>query len=111
MPDAYPTAPPDGAEFGLADLAATGRLARAVAMQARPGDVIGLWGGLGLGKTSFARAFIRAGGAESEEVPSPTFTLVQVYDLSDAAVWHFDLARLVGHGPWTARLPEIAAHV
>ena len=82
--------------IALADLAATGRLAAALAARARAGDVIALSGGLGAGKTAFARAFIHArrGGDAVSEVPSPTFTLVQVYDLPDAAVWHFDLYRI-----------------
>lgn len=80
----------------LKDLAATEALAGALARRARPRDVIALRGGLGMGKTAFARAFIRAraGGDEIAEVPSPTFTLVQVYDLPDVPVWHFDLYRL-----------------
>jgi tRNA threonylcarbamoyladenosine biosynthesis protein TsaE len=83
-------------EIEIADIAATERLAARVAAAARRGDVIALAGGLGLGKTTFARAFIRArpGGADVAEVPSPTFTLVQVYELEEAAVWHFDLYRL-----------------
>jgi len=80
----------------LPNLAATGALAAAVAGQAAARDVIALWGGLGVGKTAFARFFIRArpGGEAVTEVPSPTFTLVQTYELPDAAVWHFDLYRL-----------------
>jgi tRNA threonylcarbamoyladenosine biosynthesis protein TsaE len=77
----------------LADEQATAALAGRVAALALPGDVIALSGELGAGKTSFARAFIRARGGE-EIVPSPTFTLVQTYDLPDGAVWHFDLYRL-----------------
>ena len=63
---------------------------------AEAGDVIALRGELGSGKTSFARGFIRALGRGDEEVPSPTFTLVEVYEFSDyvPAVWHFDLYRL-----------------
>jgi tRNA threonylcarbamoyladenosine biosynthesis protein TsaE len=79
----------------LPDETATGALAGRLAAVARPGDVIALRGELGAGKTSFARAFIRARGAD-EAVPSPTFTLVQTYDLPDGAVWHFDLYRLRG---------------
>jgi tRNA threonylcarbamoyladenosine biosynthesis protein TsaE len=83
-------------DIDLPDLAATERLARAVAARARAGDVLALRGGLGAGKTTFARAFIHArpGGEAVAEVPSPTFTLVQVYELSDVPVWHFDLYRL-----------------
>jgi tRNA threonylcarbamoyladenosine biosynthesis protein TsaE len=72
---------------------ATAALAARIAALARAGDVIALKGELGAGKTSFARAFIRARGG-SEDVPSPTFTLVQVYELDDAAIWHFDAYRL-----------------
>jgi tRNA threonylcarbamoyladenosine biosynthesis protein TsaE len=87
---------PVSREIELADIAATERLAAGLAALARRGDVLALAGGLGLGKTSFARAFIRArpGGVGVAEVPSPTFTLVQVYDLAGAAIWHFDLYRL-----------------
>jgi tRNA threonylcarbamoyladenosine biosynthesis protein TsaE len=77
----------------LADETATATFAAALARLARPGDVIALKGELGAGKTSFARAFIRARG-EAPEVPSPTFTLVQVYEFPEGAIWHFDLYRL-----------------
>jgi tRNA threonylcarbamoyladenosine biosynthesis protein TsaE len=77
----------------LPNEAATAALAARIAALARPGDVIALEGELGAGKTSFARAFIRARGG-CEDVPSPTFTLVQAYELSNAAVWHFDFYRL-----------------
>ena len=77
----------------LPDEAATAAFAARVSALAAAGDVIALKGDLGAGKTSFARAFIRSRGAV-EEVPSPTFTLVQVYELAGAAIWHFDLYRL-----------------
>ena len=77
----------------LPDEAATAALAARIASLARPGDVIALKGVLGAGKSSFARAFIRASGC-GEAVPSPTFTLVQIYDVGDAAIWHFDCYRL-----------------
>lgn len=79
----------------LADEAATHRLAATLARLAGPGDVIALQGDLGSGKTALARAFIRTltGNAE-EEVPSPTFTLAQLYDYDSGTIWHFDLYRL-----------------
>ena len=78
----------------LADEAATQALARRLAQAAQAGDVIALHGDLGAGKTSLARAFVRALAGEEEEVPSPTFTLAQLYDWSGGIVWHFDLYRL-----------------
>src|SRR3989442_8676628 len=80
--------------FELPDEAATAALAARIAALARPGDVIALKGELGAGKTSFARAFIRARAGRDEDVPSPTFTLAQAYDFPDATVWHFDCFRL-----------------
>jgi tRNA threonylcarbamoyladenosine biosynthesis protein TsaE len=77
----------------LPDEAATAAFAARISALAEIGDVIALKGDLGAGKTTFARAFIRARGG-TEEVPSPTFTLVQVYELGSAAIWHFDLYRL-----------------
>lgn len=78
----------------LPDEAATAALAARVAAVAAHADVIALKGDLGSGKTSFARAFIRARGCGEDEVPSPTFTLVQTYQTAAAAIWHFDLYRL-----------------
>jgi tRNA threonylcarbamoyladenosine biosynthesis protein TsaE len=77
----------------LEDEEATLHLAAAIAALARPGDAILLEGGLGSGKTVFARGFLRALGV-AEEVPSPTFTLLQAYDTTQGPVWHFDLYRL-----------------
>ena len=82
------------AVINLPDEPATSALAARLAAIARAGDVIALNGDLGAGKTAFARAFIRARGAAGEEVPSPTFTLVQVYEGAGPAIWHFDLYRL-----------------
>jgi tRNA threonylcarbamoyladenosine biosynthesis protein TsaE len=78
----------------LADEAATVALARRIAALAGPGDVIALAGELGVGKTRFARAFVGTLTGEREEVPSPTFTLVQTYDSPAGPIWHFDLYRL-----------------
>ena len=77
----------------LPDEAATAAFAARISELAEVGDVIALKGDLGCGKTSFARSFIRARGG-AEEVPSPTFTLVQIYELTPAAIWHFDLYRI-----------------
>ena len=79
----------------LADETATQALAAELSLVARAGDVILLAGDLGTGKSTFARSFIRAlsGGVEIE-VPSPTFTLLQVYENLRFPVAHADLYRL-----------------
>src|SRR5207248_5098575 len=76
---------------------ATAALAARIAAVAAPADIVALKGDLGTGKTAFARAFIRASGNQ-DEVPSPTFTLVQVYDAGPTAIWHFDLYRIRAPG-------------
>lgn len=93
----------------LADEAQTAALAMKLAAAARAGDVFALIGDLGAGKTVFARAFINARTGTPEEVPSPTFTLVQTYTFPDAddpgghesggiPVYHFDLLRIEDAG-------------
>lgn len=71
----------------------TSRLGRWFAARLHAGDVIALEGPIGAGKTHFARALIRARLGREEDVPSPTFTLIQTYD-SDPEIWHADLYRL-----------------
>lgn len=79
--------------------AETTDFARHLAHKLSASDVILLYGGLGAGKTHFSRACIQARMAEIgpiEDVPSPTFTLVQTYSLDDVEIWHADLYRLSG---------------
>ena len=78
----------------LADEAATQDLGRALAAALRPGDAVCLTGPLGAGKSTLARALIRALTSPDEEVPSPTFTLVQFYETAAFSLAHFDLYRL-----------------
>jgi tRNA threonylcarbamoyladenosine biosynthesis protein TsaE len=81
----------------LPDEQATRAMAFRLARVVRGGDVLALWGGLGVGKTVFARALVQAQAGVEIEVPSPTFTLVQIYEGlgPDAAdLFHFDLYRI-----------------
>ena len=78
----------------LPDPAATDELGRKLAAILRPGDVVALEGPLGSGKTALARAAIRALTGPEEDVPSPTFTLVQSYESGLGPLYHFDLYRL-----------------
>src|SRR5690348_1207527 len=79
----------------LADEAATRAFAAELADLLEPGDVVTLSGDLGAGKTTFARAVIRhLAGDPTLEVPSPTFTLMQNYELPRFALAHVDLYRL-----------------
>jgi tRNA threonylcarbamoyladenosine biosynthesis protein TsaE len=80
--------------LSLATEADTAALGARLASAARPGDCILLEGPIGAGKSCLARAFIRALCGPDEEVPSPTFTLVQVYEAKGVEIWHADLYRL-----------------
>jgi tRNA threonylcarbamoyl adenosine modification protein YjeE len=81
----------------LEDEQATRRLMADIAAAIEPGDLITLSGDLGAGKTTFARALIRHfAGDETIEVPSPTFTIMQTYELPRFNLLHADLYRLSG---------------
>ena len=77
----------------LADAEATTRLGQTLAPLLMAGDSVLLYGPLGMGKSTLARGLIRALTSPDEDVPSPTFTLVQFYE-SEPPVAHFDLYRL-----------------
>jgi len=72
---------------------ATARLGAWLADRLQAGDCLLLEGSIGAGKSHLARALIRARLGRMEDVPSPTFTLVQTYQ-ADTEIWHADLYRL-----------------
>ena len=85
------------AKFALTSPDATAALAEWLAPRLVAGDVVLLDGPIGAGKSHFCRAIIQtrlASVGMAEDVPSPTFTLVQVYDLPEVSIWHADLYRL-----------------
>lgn len=81
----------------LPDEAATVALADRVARVIEAGLVIYLHGDLGAGKTSFARALLKALGV-GERVKSPTYSLVESYRLPERTAWHLDLYRIADPG-------------
>ena len=81
----------------VTDPAATAALAGRLAALLADGGVVCLSGGLGAGKTAFARGVL-AGLGVADEVPSPTFNLVLTYDTAIGTVWHFDLYRIEAPG-------------
>lgn len=79
--------------FILADEIETRDLGSRLAPYLKVGDIVLLRGDLGAGKTSFARGIVGE-LTDAKEVPSPTYTLVQMYDTATFGIWHFDLYRL-----------------
>ncbi len=80
--------------FDLSSEVETADLAVKLGKQLKIGDVILLEGDIGTGKTYFARHLIQSQQTRAEDVPSPSFTLVQVYDTEPGQIWHADLYRL-----------------
>ena len=81
--------------LALPDLRATQRFGGLLAGLLQAGDVIALSGALGAGKSVLARAIIQAVDVAEDDVPSPTFTLVQQYAMADGTpLWHLDLYRI-----------------
>lgn len=77
-----------------ASLEQTKSLARELALAAKKGDCFCLTGDLGAGKTEFARAFIQTLAGNDITVASPTFNILQVYDMVEPPIYHFDLYRI-----------------
>jgi len=83
-----------GLTIPLPDAAATASLGVRLLDLLQAGDIVALRGDLGMGKTTLVRGLVQAALGADTEVPSPTFTLVQTYDLDGLELWHFDLYRL-----------------
>ncbi len=83
-------------EIELTTSEATERLGAKIARLLRLGDAVLLRGELGAGKSTLARGLVRALTTPDEEVPSPTFTLVQAYEGPEFTIAHLDLYRLSG---------------
>lgn len=80
--------------FTLADPDATDAFAQRIARHLSPPDCVLLSGAIGAGKSHFARAAIRAMTHAHQDVPSPTYTLMQSYEGQHGPIWHMDLYRL-----------------
>ncbi|MGI3169798.1 tRNA (adenosine(37)-N6)-threonylcarbamoyltransferase complex ATPase subunit type 1 TsaE [Pseudooceanicola sp. C21-150M6] len=72
----------------------TAGLAQRIGAMLQPGDTLMLDGPVGAGKTHFARSLIQSVLDEPEDIPSPTYTLVQIYETRIGEIWHCDLYRL-----------------
>ena len=97
LPSLSPFLPVYEIALSAPTLGATADLAAVLGVQLERGNVVLLSGPVGAGKTAFARALIQSLLAREglmEEVPSPSFTLVQVYETQDFDIWHVDLYRL-----------------
>jgi tRNA threonylcarbamoyladenosine biosynthesis protein TsaE len=84
----------DSRSLALPDPAATLALGARLGARLTQGDVVCLAGGLGAGKTTLARGAIEAWVGAAVETPSPTYTLMQIYEGPKGPLWHVDLYRL-----------------
>ena len=78
--------------ISIYNLNQTKALAESFSTLLRQGDIVALYGTLGVGKTAFTRFLVQK-LCGMQDVPSPTFTLLQTYDASDFEIFHFDLYR------------------
>ncbi|MBI3148717.1 MAG: tRNA (adenosine(37)-N6)-threonylcarbamoyltransferase complex ATPase subunit type 1 TsaE [Betaproteobacteria bacterium] len=85
----------------LADAAATEALGRRLAPCLTPGMAVGLGGDLGAGKTTLARGLLRARGVQGR-IKSPSYTLLEVYEVSSLYLYHFDFYRLTDPEEWSS---------
>ena len=99
MPSLPAPAPTERLRIALADEAATGALAARLAAALQPGDVLWLSGGLGVGKTTLVRALLTSLGHVGR-VRSPTFTLLEPYNLPQFPIYHFDFYRFSSEDEW-----------
>jgi tRNA threonylcarbamoyladenosine biosynthesis protein TsaE len=99
MPRSAPTDPPQALRVALDDEPATAALAARLAAALSGGMVVGLSGGLGVGKTTLVRGLLRALG-HTGRVRSPTFTLLEPYNLPRFPVYHFDFYRFSSADEW-----------
>lgn len=81
-------------KINLPDIETTKNIASMIAKKAQRGFFLSLKGELGSGKTTFTKFFINSLSNENILVSSPTFPLVNIYELSSKRVWHYDLYRL-----------------
>ena len=72
----------------------TNEIAKEFAKTIEPGQIVLLVGDLGAGKTAFVKGVVKALHGDSDQVTSPTFTIVNEYSLADFPIYHFDLYRL-----------------
>lgn len=83
------------ATFKCTSLEKTKEAAEYFSRLAKPGQCFALHGDLGYGKTTFSKYFIQTLNKDVEEVTSPTFAIVQIYEYNNTEIWHVDCYRMV----------------